>query len=123
MPICRGGCIARADKQEILRTKNILLDIQIFPGNSGSPIITKAEVVSIGDTRPFGKVSLIGIIHSHIPYRETLVNSQTGETVEIRNENSGIAKANPVDYIREVVDMELRRNYNEDELIHNEDIN
>ncbi len=118
MPICRCGCVARADKQEILRTKNILLDIQNFPGNSGSPIITKAEVVSIGDTRPFGKVSLIGIIHSYIPYRETLINSQTGETVEIRSENSGIAKANPVEYIKEVVDMELRRNYTEDELAH-----
>lgn len=116
MPICRGGCVARADRQEIKRTKNMLLDIQNFPGNSGSPIITKPEVISLGDTMPLNKAALIGIIHSYIPYRESLINNQTGEVVEIRSENSGIAKANPVEFINEVIEMELKRNYSEEEL-------
>lgn len=37
-------------------------------GISGSPIITRAEVVSVGGSRPFGQMSLIGIIHSYIPF-------------------------------------------------------
>ena len=108
-PICRMGCIARIDKAEITETKNILLDIQNFPGNSGSPIITRPELSAIGGTKAFNKSTLIGIIHSYIPYQETLVNSQTEKIVEIRSENSGIAMANPVEFIREVVEMEYAR--------------
>ena len=102
-PICRTGCIARIDKTEIRDTKNILLDIQNFPGNSGSPIISKPELVSVSRTKALNRCVLLGVIHSYIPYQETLVNSQTGRTVEIRSENSGIAKANPVEFIKEVV--------------------
>ena len=109
MPICRSGCVARITQSEIERTKNFLLDIQNFPGNSGSPVISKPELVSVGDTKALGKSVLIGIIHSYIPYRETLINSQTKETVEIRSENSGLASANPVEYIRETMDIEMQR--------------
>lgn len=49
--------------------------------------------------------------NSYIPYKETLINSQTGEAVEIRSENSGIAKANLVEYIREAIELEMKRNY------------
>ena len=34
---------------------------------------------------------------------------QTGKTVEIRSENSGIANAHPVEMIREVVELEMSR--------------
>lgn len=110
-PICRSGCIARIDMDEISETKNILLDIQNFPGNSGSPIITRPEVVSVDGTTALGMCALIGIVHAYIPYQETLVNSQTGRTVEIRSENSGIAMANPAEYIKEVVEIEIKRVY------------
>lgn len=109
MPICRGGYIARMESNEIKRTKSMLLDIQNFPGNSGSPIITKPEVVSIEGTKALTRSVLIGVVHSYIPYQETLINSQTGKIVEIRSENSGIAKANPVEFIREVIELELQR--------------
>lgn len=110
-PICRTGCVARIDKFEVRESKNMLLDIQNFPGNSGSPIVAKPEIVSIEGTKALDKCVLIGIIHSYIPYQETLINSQTGKVVEIRSENSGIAKANPVEYIKEVVEIEYRRHY------------
>ena len=108
-PICRCGCVARAYSKEIKRTHNLLLDIQNFPGNSGSPIISRPEIASIRDSKSLGKAMLIGIIHSYIPYQETLINSQTGKTVEIRSENSGIANAHPVEMIREVVELEMSR--------------
>lgn len=47
---------------------------------------------------------LVGIIHSYIPYRENLINSQTGQVVEIKSENSGIANVHPVEYIRDIID-------------------
>ncbi len=108
-PICRLGCVARIDEREIARTKNILIDIQNFPGNSGSPIVSKPEVLSIEGTLAIGESVLLGIVHSYIPYQERLINSQTGETVEIRSEISGLEKCNPVEFIREVIDLEVER--------------
>lgn len=74
-PICRGGCIARIDEKEIQQTKRYLLDIQNFPGNSGSPIITKPEISSIGDDPVLNRSVLIGIVHGYIPYEEKLIGS------------------------------------------------
>lgn len=108
-PICRGGCVARIDSKEIKKTKNILLDIQNFPGNSGSPIISKPEIVGIEGEPVLNKSVLIGIIHGYLPYKESLINSQTHEIVEIRSENSGIAVANPTEFIRMLVDKEICR--------------
>ena len=108
-PICRGGCIARIDEKEINNTKQFLLDIQNFPGNSGSPIITKPEVISIGNDPVLGKSVLIGIVSGYIPYEEKLINAQTKRVVEIRSENSGIAVVNPVEFIKEVMEKEILR--------------
>lgn len=108
LPICRLGCIARMSYAQIKESYNILADIQNFPGNSGSPIVTRPEIVSIGNTKSLNKSVLLGIVHSYMPYQETLVNIQTKQTVEIRSENSGIALVHPVELIREVVDMILK---------------
>lgn len=105
LPICRLGCVARMSKAQIDESYNVLVDIQNFPGNSGSPIVTRPEIVSIKGTKALKKSVLLGIIHSYIPYQETLINTQTKKIVEIRSENSGIAKVHPVEYIREVVDL------------------
>lgn len=111
IPICRGGCIARIDPNEIEKEKVFLLDIQNFPGNSGSPIISKPEVIGIGDDPVLNQAVLIGIVHGYIPYEEQLINSQTQKVVEVRSENSGIAVANPVEFIREVIEIEMERKY------------
>lgn len=107
LPICRLGCIARISKEQIQEKHNILVDIQNFPGNSGSPIINRPEVVSIQDTKNINRSVLIGIIHSYIPYEEPLINSQTGRFVEVRSENSGLANVHPVEYIRDIINMIL----------------
>ena len=110
-PICRGGCIARIDENEINSTKQFLLDIQNFPGNSGSPIITKPEIISIGNSA-FNKSVLIGIVLGYKPYEEKLINAQTKKIVEIRSENSGIAVVNPAEFILQVIEKELNRQKN-----------
>lgn len=104
LPICRLGCIARMSETQIEEEHNILVDTQNFPGNSGSPIILRPELISIKGSNSLDKSVLVGIIHSYIPYKESLINSQTGETVEIRSENSGIANVHPVEYIKEIID-------------------
>ena len=108
-PICRYGCVARLDEKEIISRKNILLDIQNFPGNSGSPIFIKPEAYSLEGTKAFSRSVLYGIVHSYIPYRVEMMNTQTGEIVEVREENSGLANANPVEFIRETLDIEMNR--------------
>ena len=110
--ICRLGCIARMDKEQIESTNNILVDIQNFPGNFGSAIIYRPEALSIEGTKNLMNSVLIGIVHSYIHYRETLINSQTGEIAEIRSENSGLAYAYPVEYIRHVIDDFFKKNPN-----------
>ena len=105
LPICRLGCVARMSSEQIAESHSLLVDIQNFPGNSGSPIITRPEIVSIEGTKCFNKSVLLGIVHSYIPYRESLVNSQTNEIVEIRSENSGLANVHPVEFIIELIDL------------------
>lgn len=104
LPICRMGCIARMSETQIKEQHNMLVDIQNFPGNSGSPIITKPEGLSIVGTTSLSRCVLIGIVHSYIPYQEKLINSQTKQIVEIRSENSGIAYVHPVEYIKDIID-------------------
>lgn len=103
-PLCRLGCIARISKTQIEEEHDILVDVQNFPGNSGSPVVTRPEIVSIEGTKCLNRAILIGIVHSYIPYQDFLVSQQTNEVVEIRRENSGIANVHPVEYIREIID-------------------
>lgn len=104
LPICRMGCVSRMSETQITEQHNILVDIQNFPGNSGSPIITRPESITLAGTASLTKSVLVGIVHSYIPYKERLINSQTNEIVEIRSENSGLANVHPVEYIREIID-------------------
>lgn len=108
-PICRGGCVARMDPMIMKEEKKFIIDIQNFPGNSGSPVIAKPEIASLIGTKALNKAAVIGIVNSYIPYRENLVNQQTNEIVEIRSENSGLALANPTEFIRETIEIERRR--------------
>lgn len=105
LPICRLGCIARCSRTQIEETGNILVDIQNFPGNSGSPIILRPEQMTLKGTPNCPKCKLIGIVHSYIPYIEELMNTQTKQVVEIRSENSGLAWVHPAEYILELIDQ------------------
>lgn len=106
LPLCRMGCIARMSESQIEEEYIMLVDIQNFPGNSGSPIVLRPELVSIKGTKSLSRSVLVGIVNSYIPYTEALQSRQTGEVVEIRQENSGIANVFPVEYIRDIIDIE-----------------
>ena len=109
MPICRSGSIARITEGEIKTTKNILLDVQFFPGSSGSPIITKPEYLPYAENKTYDKCKLLGIMHSYLTYNDALTSEQSHKIVETRTENSGIAQGNPFEYIQETIQIELDR--------------
>ena len=56
-PICRGGIVAKEVEN------GYLLDIQNFPGNSGSPIISCPELVTVPGKNPMKSCALIGIVN------------------------------------------------------------
>lgn len=104
-PLCRLGCISRMSEQQIQEQLNILVDIQIFPGNSGSPIILRPELISVDGSKALSRSVLVGIVHSYLPYQDRLISDQTQKVVEVRSENSGIALVHPVEFIREIIDL------------------
>lgn len=110
-PICRLGCISRvADSFVNPNTaEQFLVDAQVFPGNSGGPIVSRPEHISIEGTPHNSSANLIGILSAYIPYRETLYSRQTGLDRMIQEENSGLTIVHPVDRIKEVVEMEWNR--------------
>lgn len=110
-PICRLGCISRV-MDAFLKQKEyptFLVDAQVFPGNSGGPIVSRPEQLSIEGTPSNSSANLIGILSEYIPYQETLYSRQTGRARMIQEENSGLTVVHPVDRIMEVVELEWER--------------
>lgn len=111
-PICRMGCISRVENvYHDLGAKNFLVDATTFPGNSGGPVISRPESLSITDTPYNTSANLIGLVSAYLPYREILCSTQTHRQRMINEENSGLTIVVPVDSIKEVVETERTRVY------------
>lgn len=110
-PICRLGCISRVSDAFVNpnTAEPFLVDAQTFPGNSGGPIVSRPEHLSINGTPHNTNANLIGILSGYIPYRETLYSRQTGRDRMIQEENSGLTVVHPVDRIKETVELEWAR--------------
>lgn len=110
-PICRLGCIAKIEHlYHSTKNENIyFIDSNIFPGNSGGPIINRPEIVSLNGTNSNSSSKLIGIVSGHLQYREILYSRQTQRDRMITEENSGLAVVFPVDFINETVEIERTR--------------
>lgn len=110
-PLCRLGCISRVADAFVnpQSAATFLVDAQTFPGNSGGPIVSRPELISIDGTPKNTSANLIGILSAYIPYRETLYSRQTGRDRMIQEENSGLTIVHPVDRIKEVVELEWKR--------------
>lgn len=110
-PICRLGCISRIADTFLLRngTPIFLVDAPVFPGNSGGPIISRPEYVSICGTPANTRANLIGILSQYLSYEDKLISQQTGKIRMVQTENSGLTIVHPVDRIKEVVEIEWQR--------------
>jgi len=104
-PICRLGCISRISNAfDVDNAIDFLVDAQTFPGNSGGPIVSRAECATSKQ-----KMGLLGILRAYIPYQEALYSMQTGRQRSMMEENSGLTVVHPVDRILEVVRFEQTR--------------
>lgn len=107
--ICRAGSIAKISHVRNGHGKDILIDGLVFPGNSGGPVVTKPATVSVGETKPYQKASLLGIVSSYVPYREVARSDQTGRPRMIFEENSGLTSVVPAEMIHATVLLAKKR--------------
>lgn len=98
--IVRGGYIARIRDCLARRSDQYLLDVFVFPGNSGSPVLL-APGRGTGGQRP--PAALIGMVKAYVPYRDVAVSRQTGRERVVFEDNSGLARAHPVDHVLDAV--------------------
>ena len=101
--VVRQGVIARIrDCLETIR-KEFLVDCAVFPGNSGGPVVTRPEMMSISGTKSANAAHLLGVVASYVPYRDVAISTQTKRPRVIFEENSGLASAFPIDYVDDIV--------------------
>ena len=103
--IVRQGIIARAQDWLKGNSNTLLIDASVFPGNSGGPVLTRPEAVSIQGTKSNNLCSVIGMVSSYLPYREEAVSVQTGRRRMIFEENSGLCVVVPHNVIQQVVEV------------------
>ena len=106
--IARSGSIARIRDTLSGASSDYWVDAFVFPGNSGGPVVFKPELVSIEGTSAIKKAYLIGVVVKYIPYRDVAVSQQTGQVRVVFEENSGLARVLPIDFVQEAI-QEHRR--------------
>jgi S1-C subfamily serine protease len=107
--IVRQGTIARIRDTLAGGTKECLVDVSVFPGNSGGPVVTRPEFAAIQGTKPQYASYLLGIVKSYIPYRDVAISAQTKRPRIIFEENSGLTAVIPVEFIKDAVQQHLKQ--------------
>ena len=112
-PVCRMGCISKIEHlyQNINNDVCYLIDAISYPGNSGGPIISRPEFISIAGTPVNNDARLIGILNASLYYYNELESKQTRETLMLTKDNSGLTIVFPTDRILETVEDERLRKY------------
>lgn len=108
-PIVRQGCIARIRDWLLGRDRRILIDANIFPGNSGGPVFLRPSLSAIDGTQSNPYSYLIGMVSAYIPHQETAFSLQPFRPRVIFEENSGIAEIVPSDAIMETIQIAVQR--------------
>lgn len=102
--IARTGAIARIRDVLDGHQNAYLIDANIFPGNSGGPVVIRPELTSIEGTQSINRAALVGIVKSYVPYQDIAVSQQTGKPRVIFEENSGLALVETPDNIKSAVE-------------------
>jgi hypothetical protein len=103
MPVARAGIVALK-----LENRTFLIDGNIFPGSSGSPIFLRPSLIDWRKGPPYGisKITppmFIGIVSSYLPYTDIAVSKQTGHPRVTFEENSGLGEAISFNLIVEIL--------------------
>lgn len=107
-PIVKQGCIARIQDWLSGDSRHILVDANIFPGNSGGPIFLQPSPFAVEGTKSNLFPYLIGMVSAYIPYEDMAVSLQTGRTRVVFEENSGIVEVIPSDAILRTIELAMR---------------
>jgi hypothetical protein len=102
--IVRSGSIARIRDLFENYSKEFLVDLFVFPGNSGGPIIIRPEITHVERTKNITYPYLIGIVASYLLYQETAYSLQTRNARVSFEENSGLAIVYPIDCVLELIE-------------------
>ena len=103
--ILRNGCLARVRDMLDGNSSDYIIDAQIFPGNSGGPVISKPERLCINGTKSNSESRLIGVVKSYLTYRDAAVSKRTNCTRVVFEENTGLTNVEPVDHIIETIEQ------------------
>lgn len=103
--IVRQGIIARIRDWLGGKSRIILVDASVFPGNSGGPVVLKPELAAIEGTKSNSSALLVGMVSGYLPYEDIAVSSQTGKPRIVFQENSGLAIVVPIDVIQETLTL------------------
>lgn len=98
--LVRGGVIANIRDVLNRASNEFLVDTQVFPGNSGGPVILKPDGFAIKGTKAQTQSFLIGVVRGYVPYEDVAVSVQTGRPRIVFSENSGLAAVHPIDYVQ-----------------------
>lgn len=90
------------------------INASAFPGNSGSPVFLKPSSKRFDENDlPAGGNNLdgtfIGIVGNYITYQEMAVSVQTGRPRIVFEENTGLSKVWPVEFIQEILNSDSFR--------------
>jgi len=103
--IVRSGSIARIRDAFSGTTANFLVDVFVFPGNSGGPVVLKPELAAVGGTKAITRAYLVGVVAQYVTYKDIAVSMQTKRPRVIFEENSGLTAVYPIDFVQQAVQI------------------
>ena len=103
--IARQGSISRIRDFLAGASKEFLVDVFVFPGNSGGPVIIRPEFTKIKGTQRQSVGYLIGLVRGFIAYRDVAVSRRSGRERIVFEENLGLAAVIPIDFVKELVQL------------------
>ena len=105
LAIVRQGTVARCRDVYEGASPAYLLDVTVFPGNSGSPVFARLPIKSpVGESALSHSLTLIGIVTSYLSFHDVAYSAAPRRPRVIFEENSGLALAHPMDLVDETID-------------------
>lgn len=108
-PIVKQGCIARIQDWLSRGSDRILIDANLFPGNSGGPVFLQPTSIAVEGTTTNSFPYLVGMVSGYITYQDEAYSSQTGNLRIVFEENSGIVEIVPSDAIMRTIELAMRK--------------
>lgn len=104
--VVRRGCVAQIQELYSGHSDCYLVDAEVFPGNSGGPVVLAPEPIHNSDGLPV-RPALIGVAFAYLAYHDVATSGQTGQARVLFEENSGLTQVYPVDFIDQAIELQL----------------